>query len=376
MAQKDCQRHLRPLPNPSPGVSQKPSSSKSPAAWEELAPEEQFSVVCRLFCEGNSPTAIARRIRKDYAVSTFTRQSAYPMLLKAAQSGCLRFVPKASFTLSSKLRAQYGWLADVKVVHTNQFEDVAYQGAETLITLLQHGNREAKRKVHIGFAGGHAVRRLVQIFTQLLDESDAELPETLVLHALVAGFEVLDPTTDPNTFFTLFQNRTSVNTKFEFVGLHTPPVVQASEYDALRNSEGIRESYEYAKDLDIIVTSAADWSDEHSTFRKYMEKSVGCSEMLVKAGCIGDMLWLPIGSRGPLEVPTRIRSMTLIELRELPLFIKRGKYVLLVIGPCAMCQRTKSRILSAILASRQRLISHLVVDTRSAKEALRLAVSP
>jgi hypothetical protein len=40
--------------------------------------------------------------------------------------------------------------------------------------------------------------------------------------------------------------------------LHTPPVVQANEYEDIRNSEGIRESYEYARDLDIIVTSAAD----------------------------------------------------------------------------------------------------------------------
>ena len=370
MTRKGMEKRLRSATKARSGVAEKSYPSRPAVRWEELAREEQLSVVCRLFCAGNNATAIARRIREEYAAHTFTRQSAYPMLLKAAQSGWLRFVPKASFAWSSKLRAQYNWLMDVKVVHTNQFEDVAYQGAETLITLLQHVTRDAKRKVHIGFAGGHAMRRLAQIFAQLLDESGAGLPDTLVLHALVAGFEVLDPTTDPNTFFTLFRNRTSVNTKFEFVGLHTPPVVQASEYGTLRNSEGIRESYEYAKDLDIIVTSAADWSDEHSTFRKYMEKSAGCSDMLVKAGCIGDMLWLPVGPRGPLEVKTKIRSMTLIELCELPLFMRKGGYVLLVVGPCAMCQRTKSHVLSAILASKQRLISHLVIDSRSAKEVL------
>lgn len=371
MTRRDHQGRRRPPKTASPGLSQRASSSRSVTRWEDLAPEERLSVVCRLFCEGNSPATIARRIREDYGARTFTRQAAYPMLLKAAESGWLRFVPKASFTWSNKLRAQYNWLTDVKVVHTTQFEDVAYQGAETLITLLQHMNREAKRKVHIGFAGGHAMCRLAQIFAQLLDDSEAELPETLVLHALVAGFEVLDPTTDPNTFFMLFRNRTSVNTKFEFVGLHTPPVVRASEYDALRDAEGIRESYEHAKDLDIIVTSAADWSDEHSTFRRYMEKSADCAERLIRAGCIGDMLWLPMGARGPLEVQTKIRSMSLIELRELPAFIRRGKFVLLVVGPCAMCQRTKAPILASILGSRQRLISHLVVDTRSAREVLR-----
>jgi DNA-binding transcriptional regulator LsrR (DeoR family) len=371
MTRKDGQSRRRPPSTASPRPAQRPSSSRSKTQWEDLAPEERLSVVCRLFCEGNSPAVIARRVREDYAASTFTRQAAYPMLLKAAEAGWLRFVPKASFTWSSKLRAHYNWLTDVKVVHTNQFEDVAYQGAEMLITLLQHMNREAKQKVHIGFAGGHAMRRLAQIFAQLLDESEADLPETLVLHALVAGFEVLDPTTDPNTFFMLFRNRTSVNTRFEFVGLHTPPVVRASEYEALRGSEGIRESYEYARDLDIIVTSAADWSDEHSTFRRYMEKSADCAETLVRAGCIGDMLWLPMGPRGPLEVQTKIRSMSLIELRDLPALVRRGKFVLLVLGPCAMCQRTKSQILASILGSKPRLISHLVVDTRSAREVLR-----
>jgi DNA-binding transcriptional regulator LsrR (DeoR family) len=366
MAKKDRPRSSQPFTTPDIA-----SQQKSSVPWEQLAQEEKQAVVCRLFCKGHGPKEITERIQKDYAATTFNRQSAYQILLKAAKANRLRFVPKASFVLSSRLKTQCDWLADVKVVHTTEFEDVAYQGAETLLTLVQKVNADAGRKVHIGFAGGHAMRRLAQIFAQLLDESDARLPETLVLHALVAGFDVFDPTTDPNTFFTLFRNRTSVNTRFEFVGLHTPPVVTASEYDALRNSEGIRESYEHAKDLDIIVTSAADWSDRHSTFRKYMEKSAGCSDVLVKSGCVGDMLWLPIGPSGPLEVQTRIRSMTLIELSGLPALIKKGKYVLLVLGPCAVCQRTKSRILSGILNSEERLISHLVVDTRSAKEATR-----
>jgi hypothetical protein len=107
-----------------------PKNTKPTVLWEELAPEEQLSVVCRLFCEGNNPTTIARQIKKDYAAKAFTRQSTYPLLLKAADAGWLRFVPKASYMWSSKLRDRFNWLADVKVVHTNEFEDVAYQGAQ------------------------------------------------------------------------------------------------------------------------------------------------------------------------------------------------------------------------------------------------------
>lgn len=362
---------------PGPPSEQTPHSKSSPqspdptSSWDKLTHEEKRAVVCRLFCAGDKPSVIAERIQKEYAPNKFSRQSVHRMLREAAEAGRFRFVPRASFVLSNKLRNRYGWLADVKVVHTNEFEDVAYQGAQTLIDLVQEVSRNSPQEVHIGFAGGHAMHRLAQIFAQLLDESDADLPEMLVLHALVAGFDVRNPTTDPNTFFTLFNNRTSVNTTYEYVGLHTPPVVRASEYDTLRNAEGIKESYDHAEDLDIIVTSAADWTDEHSTFRQYMEKSADCAEVLVKAGCIGDMLWRPVGSRGPLNVQTKIRSMTLIELGDLPSFTEKGKHVLLVLGPCAFCRKPKSRILSAILASEERLISHLVVDTRSAKETLR-----
>jgi len=371
MAKKDRRSRPPTRPNARPETSRKSVPRRPKMPWNELDHEEKMALVCRLFCAGEKPSVIAERIQKDYASNKFSRQSVHRMLRKAAEAGRFRFAPRASFILSDKLRQRYHWLAGVEVVHTNDFEDVAYQGAQTLIHLVQDVGRGSRQKVHVGFAGGHAMHRLAQIFAQLLDESDEDLPETLVLHALVAGFDVRDPTTDPNTFFTLFNNRTSVNTRYEYVGLRTPPVVQAGEYDTLRNSEGISESYERAGDLDIIVTSAADWTDEHSNFRQYMEKSAGCAEMLVKGGCIGDMLWLPVGPHGPLNVQTKIRSMTLIELGELPSFMEKGKHVLLVLGPCAMCRRTKSRVLSAILASEQRLISHLVVDTRSVKEALR-----
>lgn len=370
MATKTARRRPPTRPNARP-THRRSSAPSAKMPWNELDREEKIALVCRLFCAGEKPSAIAERIQKDYAPNKFTRQSVHRMLRKAAEKGRFRFAPRASFVLSDKLRQRYQWLAGVEVVHTNDFEDVAYQGAQTLIRLLQDIGRSSRQEVHVGFAGGHAMHRLAQIFAQLLDESDEDLPETLVLHALVAGFDVRDPTTDPNTFFTLFNNRTSVNTRYEYVGLRTPPVVRADEYDTLRNSEGIKESYDRAGDLDIIVTSAADWTDEHSNFHQYMERSAGCAEMLVKGGCIGDMLWLPVGPHGPLNVQTKIRSMTLIELGELPSFMEKGKHVLLVLGPCAMCRRTKSRVLSAILASEQKLISHLVVDTRSVKEALR-----
>ncbi len=199
-----------------------------------------------------------------------------------------------------------------------------------------------------------------------------KLPETLALHALVAGFDVTDPTTDPNTFFTLFQDETKFSTKIKFIGLQTPPRVAASEYYKLREADWFQDSHIHAKKLDFILTSAANWSDNHSTFRKSMQRSTSSFEALDNAGCLGDMLWLPLGSHGPLNVKTDIRSMTLLELDDLADFVSQRKHVYLMLGPCAACNHPKSEVLSAILASKSRLISHLISDTRTVRGLLDL----
>jgi DNA-binding transcriptional regulator LsrR (DeoR family) len=338
--------------------------------WTDLKRTEQISVVCRYFCEGLRLAEVADRISSEYATS-FSRESTYPMLMEAVRNEWIRFVPPFEQTLTKRIKNAYPWLRDAEVVHTTQFEDVAHRGAEMLITLLKHMKHVKEGPVHIGFAGGHAMRRLAQILARLLGESEAELPPTLVLHALVAGFEVFDPTTDPNTFFTLFQTQVPFGTTFEFVGLHAPTVVPADQYDCLRETEGIRESYEEVGKLDLIVTSAATWKDKDSTFRKRMVKSEDCKKALSDAQCVGDMLWLPLGPQGPLNPVSNVRTMALVQLQQLPVFLSRGTHVLLVLGPCAACQEEKSEILRAILAPKEHLISHLVVDSRSAREVLR-----
>jgi len=362
---------LKSTRNSAPSSEQRsPAGEKTRPVWADLDKRERMSVVCRYFCQGYRLAKIAARISEEYSTD-FSRESTYPMLMEAVRNGWIQYVPPLEQFLGDKIEKRYSWLREARVVHTSQFEDVAYYGAEMLITLLKNMRSSIKTTVHIGFAGGHAMRTLARALARLLRESEAELPEELVLHALVAGFDVFDPTTDPNSFFTLFQKHTPMGPEFKFVGLHAPTVVEADQYDSLRNLEGIKESFDQVDKLDIIVTSAAIWADEHSTFRKRMLKSPGCFDTLDKAGCIGDMLWLPLGPEGPLTVATRVRTMTLVELTELTTRIKAGKHVVLVLGPCAMCRKTKAQILRAILTSKDRLISHLVIDSLSAREILR-----
>jgi hypothetical protein len=85
------------------------------------------------------------------------------------------------------------------------------------------------------------------------------------------------------------------------------------------------------------------------------------------------MLWLPLNAQGPVRTKTETRAMTLVELTDLPTFLKKGK-VLCMLGPCAKCNRTKGRLLATILGlnqtqrHQQRLVSHIVIDSRTARE--------
>ena len=190
---------------------------------------------------------------------------------------------------------------------------------------------------------------------------------------MVAGFDVYETITDPNAFFTYFVKDPAMQIEPRFVGLHAPALVKSKQIRGLRALPGVREAYRAVKDLDIIVTSASLWDDGHSMLLKYMKNSRKSLETLQTAGCIGDMLWRPLSPDGPIETPTEIRAMTLIELTDLSGFIERGKHVLLVLGPCGRCHKPKTEMLKLVLNLQPRLITHLAVDSRAARAVVRAA---
>ena len=125
------------------------------------------------------------------------------------------------------------------------------------------------------------------------------------------------------------------------------------------------------------MTSATDWSDKHSALRKRMERSDQSMRTLEEERCVGDILWRPIAEHGPIEAETEIRALTLIELSELPMLIRRGTKVLVMLAPCGGrgCNMPKGRLLRDVLNMKTSLVTHLVVDSRSAGEMMRLSTT-
>lgn len=353
------------------GTQPKPSGPRRSAREDQdlgqLGEMELLSLVCNYFCQGRTPSEIAGLMKNKHTLD-MSRERPYQLIAHAATNGWLRFRPPREYSLGEHIRDRYGWLHDAHVVQTAVAGDVAREGAEMLLDVLR--NHFTDREAHVGFSGGSAMRQLAQHFAESLRRPTQRLPRKIVFHALVAGFDVFDPPTDPNAFFTYFVKDPAMQVDTAFVGLHAPAVVEPEQLPKLKRLEGIRQSYEHAGEIDIIVTSARDWRDKHSALRRYLEVAGQSLKDFKDAGAIGDILWRPIGSDGPVEIESKLRAMTVMELSDVHKFVEAGKRVLLVAGPCSRCYSPKTDIVKTVLGQKKKLITHLVIDSRCAREVL------
>jgi len=351
------------------GGGQRKTATRGKTCAPQMSEEELLATVCGYFCdEGLTAVEIQKRLNDDHSLE-ITREKPYQYLRKAASRGWIRFVPPQEHSLERRVRNAYPWLHDASVIPSARTEDVAYRGANMLLELLQQHHGDAE--VHIGFSGGTALRMLARRFAELLREPTQHLPSKIVFHALVAGFDVSDPTTDPNAFFTYFVGDPGIPVEMSFVALHAPAMVKADLQLELQNLPAITEAYQRAPEIDVIVTSTSCWTDEHSMLRHYMHLAGESVTELEKAGCLGDILWQPIGANGPFELNSRIRAMTILKLCELSKLIADKKHVLLVAGACHRCNRPKTQVVKAILDQQDHLITHLVTDSLCARQVMR-----
>jgi DNA-binding transcriptional regulator LsrR (DeoR family) len=104
--------------------------------------------------------------------------------------------------------------------------------------------------------------------------------------------------------------------------------------------------------------------------RHYMAVAGESVDKLERAGCIGDILWQPIKADGPFELDSKIRAMTIMRLAQVSELVAQNKQVLLVAGPCHRCHAPKTNVVKAILHQPNRLITHMVTDSRCARAML------
>ncbi|HZT32168.1 MAG TPA: hypothetical protein VFA33_19935 [Bryobacteraceae bacterium] len=331
--------------------------------------DEILAAVCNYFCAGSPVAQILQQVEEKLHVR-LSREEPYRLLALAASRGWLQFDAPLAINLEDTIRKRCPWLETATVVRTGVSEDISYHVARMLLEMVQAlcRRRGQPSDVHIGFAGGRSLRKTARWFAEMLREPAENLPRRIVFHAMVAGVNFKDPTTEPNAFFTYFAGEPPLQVQTSFVGLHAPGIINTSRIEELRSIDSVREAYEGVKQLDIVVTAAGGhWQEGHSGLYAMYQASPRSLEQLTRAGCVGDMMWRPLGPAGPLEIKTEIRTLTLMEISELPGFIRQGRQVLLLLGPCGQCGGPKSEVLRAILSHQPPLITHLVADSRSVR---------
>lgn len=337
----------------------------------ELSSNELRGLVCNLICEGVEVSRIQVLMKERYGVN-MTRQRPYQILREAAEAGNMSYHAPRKEKLTNKLKRRYAFLKLVEVIDTRLAQDISFQVAQTILEVMKDYRRPAN--LSIAFAGGSLLRLTARRMSDLLRAMSPDLlPRELTLRALSSGLDSRDMTSQPNAIFSYFTEDHLLPLSVSFVGLPAPGLVTDEQMkDLTINYPDIRKAFEHKRDIDILVTSAGGcWAKGHSALYKiYNELSPASRSQLDAAGCIGDLMWRPFGENGPLQTPTSMRVMTLVELEELSHFVKNNKRVILSIAPCGECGRTKAKLLRAILSCSPPLITDLIADSRSVAEIL------
>jgi DNA-binding transcriptional regulator LsrR (DeoR family) len=300
------------------------------------------------------------------------RTDPYPYLREAAREGRLRYEPYLNKECAKQVERRFKAVS-VKVVDTALLDDLAHHAAEQLTTMIEES---ARKELTIGFSGGYTTKKTVQALAQMLKKPAVKLPEKLVFVALVAGFDPSTPGSDPTSVFT-YLDLPELQGRVFFHLLHTAPIGKPEERGKALQLPGIKDTAKAAKSVDIIVTSVAQYDQEHrhGMLEKYYttlaESHADAKHVIPRlreSGWIGDMVWQPIGEAGPIDMSGYpFAPLSLVRLKDFPELIEQKKMILLVAGPCGYpgCQHRKDRITEAVL--RNGLVTHAILDTRTAK---------
>lgn len=348
----------------------------------DIDADEIEAAVCNWYFEGLEPKEIRSRAKERFQIELSGHEPGR-IIQRAAENNRIHYQPERHDSLSQKVRERFSYqkgfsLKAAEVVSSLVTGDICQRAADMIMRLLREYARNDTKEVHIGFSGGRTIHQLIRKLSRELrgpveEREGLRLPETIVWHSLVGGFEVNSVESSPNSMFGYLDHPDIPKNFRNFVLLHAPPVIKPGDRSITLELPGIKEAYQAANKLHLIVTSAASIDDEHSMlYQFYRRYCPGVEKQLRDAGCPGDMLWMPVPAPDkdwPDLSTFPYCALTLKQVSEFPSFIAQGnKHVLLVVGPCVAkeeCPALKHEILAAIL--HRRLATHVVVDSRTAR---------
>jgi DNA-binding transcriptional regulator LsrR (DeoR family) len=319
---------------------------------------------------GEYPKELAR-LEHDFGIR-LTREVIYPLLHEAIERDFLVLKPPVDLSLAENLAYKYdtGWrsLQVVNVRGPDTSRQVAAASAELVLSLIKKLGQK-KQRVHLGLGAGITTLAVSQHLARLL-RAEPEYPD-LVLHALTSPFPVEYPRSAPVSYFSFFDE-----TKIEAVGLFAAAVVACEDYKNVKSLPGVREAFERAGEIDIVLTSLAKAHHEHGLLNHFLDLDYPPAKKMLAAleaaKWLGDVQFLPYSCTGPISLNRGIRAVTLFELPELVQIAQReDKYVVLAAGPCGQCGEAKTEAIVPLLQREELHVwTHLVTDVVTARELL------
>src|SRR5262245_60322485 len=304
-----------------------------------------------------------KRLHSDFEMS---REKVYELIREARRRGFFQILPPQEAALRDRLEGRFG--EGFHVVHMTELDQLATAAAEVVADLIERLQREGREEVHLGLGAG-MTSMLVARHLAIRLRAAERLPK-LVFHALTSGFHVTQPHTAPVSFFGFFE---AVPTEISYVGLFASAFVPRRDYARMRESPGLKESFDRASQIDIVLTSLGSPSHGHGDFYRFMEMgSPKGLAALEAARWIGDVQYRPYSAKGPLLLDTQVRAVTLFEIADLvELAARPDKHVVLVAGPCSVCRQPRADAVWPLIAEPSlRVWSTVVTDVETARALL------
>jgi len=375
---------MKPLPDAGTAAGSPPAAAlaAAPAAprprraqlrVDDIPDQIVFESTVRYLDKRWGATRIAGWIKDTYGRSDISRERVHHLVSVGIERRYVRVCPPLHERLALRIKDRFNKAScAVQVVdshHHDAHEHVATVAAETMLgRILDLGH--TRETVHVGFGPGQTTRIIAQKLAELLRNEGvgAGLPD-LVLHALSSGFAMNDPRNAPSTFFAMFYGL-PVNVRS--VELCAPTLVDASEYDQIKDRSDVRNAIAQARQIDLLVTSLAQADDEHGALHRSIEDDSATLALLEQSEWAGEIQHRPFSAAGPIVTSSGQRAVTVFELDELAEFASRsGTMSLLVVGPCGKCGESKGKALRALLGCEKLpVFTHLVTDTRTAEDCV------
>jgi DNA-binding transcriptional regulator LsrR (DeoR family) len=330
--------------------------------------------VCHRFMKGERAAQIRDWLNEktNYEV---TREDVFPLIREAVRRGYLVLFPPRHEVMRHRIVERYPKQTDkdrivVVSVGAGSARDLLPPYAAHVVLSRIKELAATKERVHIGLGGGGTIKSVARYLAAFLGVEE-RIPK-LAIHVLTSGFVVNRPENAPITFLRYFKR---LGADIKCFGLSTPPVFGTDGYERVWKIPGVEESFKRAKQIDIVVTSLASADDPHGELNEFMagERTKKGVEVLRKAGWVGDLQYHPYSNQGPItDVRARVRAVSLFDLAGLKKLAEtKDKFVIVVGGPCGICERTKVRALRPLLQSdSMKVWTDLVMDLTTGEALL------